>query len=129
MSTPVYYNGLICLLGDSAHATTPHQASGAGQCIEDSLILSRLLGKVKDPKNISLRSGHMIPFDALERRESSAPARRLARFIPSRTSRPEEDMNKITANLNERFLWIWEHDLEGDIKKATEELDKLIARA
>lgn len=52
MNTPVYYNGLICLLGDSAHATTPHQASGAGQCLEDSLILSRLLGKVQNTSDI-----------------------------------------------------------------------------
>jgi salicylate hydroxylase len=49
VSITTYYHGNICLLGDSAHATTPHQGAGAGQCLEDALILSRLLGLVDSP--------------------------------------------------------------------------------
>ncbi|RAL66883.1 hypothetical protein DID88_007665 [Monilinia fructigena] len=36
--------GRIVLLGDAAHASTPHQGAGAGQAIEDAFILSNLLG-------------------------------------------------------------------------------------
>jgi 2-polyprenyl-6-methoxyphenol hydroxylase-like FAD-dependent oxidoreductase len=37
-------NGRIVLLGDAAHATTPHLASGAGMAVEDALVLAKELG-------------------------------------------------------------------------------------
>lgn len=36
-------------MGDAAHATTPWQGSGGGMSIEDSLILSAVLGRAKSP--------------------------------------------------------------------------------
>ena len=36
-------NGRIVLLGDSAHATTPHLASGAGMAVESALVLAEEL--------------------------------------------------------------------------------------
>lgn len=38
-----WYKGRIVLVGDAAHATTPHMASGAGMAIEDALVLGREL--------------------------------------------------------------------------------------
>lgn len=34
-----WYSGRIVLIGDCAHATTPHMASGAGLAVEDGLVL------------------------------------------------------------------------------------------
>ncbi|KAJ3503878.1 hypothetical protein NLJ89_g8235 [Agrocybe chaxingu] len=39
-----FVHGNVAILGDAAHAMTPHQGSGAGQAIEDAYILSTLLG-------------------------------------------------------------------------------------
>lgn len=36
-------------MGDAAHCTTPWMAAGGGMCMEDSLILSTLLGRSKSP--------------------------------------------------------------------------------
>jgi len=36
--------GAICLLGDAAHAMTPNMGQGAGQSIEDALMLAQCLG-------------------------------------------------------------------------------------
>ncbi|KAI0435894.1 hypothetical protein F4803DRAFT_544062 [Xylaria telfairii] len=44
-----YVSGPICITGDAAHSTTPWQGSGGGMSIEDSLILSSLLGRTKVP--------------------------------------------------------------------------------
>ncbi|KAI0182210.1 salicylate hydroxylase [Xylaria flabelliformis] len=44
-----YISGPICIIGDAAHSTTPWQGSGGGMSIEDSLILSTLLGRAKTP--------------------------------------------------------------------------------
>lgn len=47
-----YYKGRMCLLGDAAHATTPHQGAGAGMCVEDALILASLLKDVDRVENV-----------------------------------------------------------------------------
>ncbi|KAI0881075.1 salicylate hydroxylase [Annulohypoxylon maeteangense] len=44
-----YVSGPICVTGDAAHSTTPWQGSGGGMSIEDSMILSTLLGRAKSP--------------------------------------------------------------------------------
>ncbi|KAI0146124.1 hypothetical protein GGR57DRAFT_479581 [Xylariaceae sp. FL1272] len=44
-----YVSGRACVIGDAAHATTPWHGSGGGMSIEDSLILSTLLGRAKTP--------------------------------------------------------------------------------
>ncbi|KAF2167241.1 hypothetical protein M409DRAFT_22668 [Zasmidium cellare ATCC 36951] len=40
---PTYAKGTICIVGDAAHATSPHHGAGAGFCIEDAAVLSDLL--------------------------------------------------------------------------------------
>ncbi|KZT72214.1 FAD/NAD(P)-binding domain-containing protein [Daedalea quercina L-15889] len=41
---PTYVSNKVALLGDAAHAMSPHQGAGAGQAIEDAFILAHLLG-------------------------------------------------------------------------------------
>ena len=38
---PPWHRGRAILIGDAAHATTPHLASGAGLAVEDALVLAR----------------------------------------------------------------------------------------
>jgi 2-polyprenyl-6-methoxyphenol hydroxylase-like FAD-dependent oxidoreductase len=38
-----WYKGRVVLIGDAAHATTPHMASGAGLAAEDGLVLAEEL--------------------------------------------------------------------------------------
>jgi 2-polyprenyl-6-methoxyphenol hydroxylase-like FAD-dependent oxidoreductase len=40
---PPWYRGRVLLIGDAAHATTPHMASGACIAIEDAVVLAELL--------------------------------------------------------------------------------------
>ncbi|KAJ4390891.1 hypothetical protein N0V93_004490 [Gnomoniopsis smithogilvyi] len=42
-----YASETLCVIGDAAHCTTPWMAAGGGMCMEDSLILSSLLGRSK----------------------------------------------------------------------------------
>ncbi len=39
-----WYRGRVLLIGDAAHPTTPHLASGAGIAVEDALVLAEELG-------------------------------------------------------------------------------------
>jgi salicylate hydroxylase len=49
IDAPTYAKGSVCLMGDAAHCMTSWQGSGAGQAIEDAMILHTLLEQVKDP--------------------------------------------------------------------------------
>jgi 2-polyprenyl-6-methoxyphenol hydroxylase-like FAD-dependent oxidoreductase len=40
-----WHKGRVVLIGDAAHATTPHLASGAGMAVEDALVLAEELGR------------------------------------------------------------------------------------
>lgn len=115
----------MALVGDVAHASTPHQGSGAGQCFEDALILSHLLGKVHN--DCDLQTAFQV-YDLICRPRgqeivrTSDEAGRLFTF-----SDPEygDDIAKIVENANKRFLWIWTHDLEADLKRAQSEFQRL----
>ncbi|OKL60059.1 hypothetical protein UA08_04735 [Talaromyces atroroseus] len=126
--TPTYYNDRICLLGDSAHATTPHQASGAGQCIEDALVMSHLLGLIQHRKHVPYA---FKVYDALRRPRAQKVVQTSQELgkIYTLTSPELTDMDSIVENLNHRFLWIWEHDIEGDLKTATEQFKALVEEA
>jgi 2-polyprenyl-6-methoxyphenol hydroxylase-like FAD-dependent oxidoreductase len=43
-----WFKGRVVLIGDAAHATTPHLASGAGLAVEDGLVLAAELAKNDD---------------------------------------------------------------------------------
>ena len=45
---PPWYRGRVVLIGDAAHATTPHLGQGAAQAIEDAVVLAELAGGADD---------------------------------------------------------------------------------
>jgi 2-polyprenyl-6-methoxyphenol hydroxylase-like FAD-dependent oxidoreductase len=44
---PPWYRGRVLLIGDAAHATSPHVGQGAAQAIEDAVVLGEELGSGK----------------------------------------------------------------------------------
>lgn len=118
--TPTYYVGRICLLGDSAHASSPSQAAGAGQGLEDSLILSRILGLVKNADQ--LEQAFQV-YDSIRRPRAQKVVQQSQEVLDAYFFHNPEigsDMQKITDDANVRLPLIWFHDLEADIKEAEE---------
>jgi 2-polyprenyl-6-methoxyphenol hydroxylase-like FAD-dependent oxidoreductase len=48
---PPWHRGRAILIGDAAHATTPHLASGAGLAVEDALVLGECLASEAAPED------------------------------------------------------------------------------
>ncbi|MCJ1253499.1 hypothetical protein MMC24_001311 [Lignoscripta atroalba] len=121
-----YYKGRICLLGDSAHASTPHQGAGAGMAMEDAFILSNLLGSVNSSADIE----HAFKaFDTVRRPRTQnlvTTSRAAGQLYDFEHDGIEDDLELIRRNLDTRYKWIWEHDLEEDLKKAKEILGERI---
>jgi salicylate hydroxylase len=133
LPAPTYVKGKVAILGDSAHASTPHQGQGAGMAFEDSLIMSHALGQV-----LGTASGASLAsvFDFDSKVEAAFRAydevRRPRTQKICSTSReagemleyvlPEigDDLSKMEANLATRMNWIWDLDLEAEVQRTVE---------
>lgn len=111
-----YFKGRVCLLGDAAHASTPHQGSGAGMAIEDAYILSNLL---VDVDRLEELEGAFQAYDAIRRPRTqklvttSRQAGMLYEF-----ELEGDDLVKLQRNLENRMGWIWNEDLEQELEDA-----------
>lgn len=47
-----WYNGRVLLIGDAAHATTPHMGQGAAQAVEDAVVLGELAASAADVQHV-----------------------------------------------------------------------------
>jgi salicylate hydroxylase len=119
---PTYYSTepLVCLVGDAAHASTPHQGAGAGMCIEDAYILSNVLSQCNSKTD--LKSAFRA-YDAVRRPRSqklvktSKEAGMLWEFEGEGVG---DDLEALEQNAVKRMDWIWDHDITEDLERARE---------
>jgi salicylate hydroxylase len=111
-----YTKGRVCLLGDAAHATTPHQGAGAGMCIEDAYILANL---VKEATNVGELTKAFGAFDQVRRErtqknvKTSQEAGQMYDFELF-----GDDLERIEESFQTRMRWIWDVDLEKQLEDA-----------
>ncbi|KHO01450.1 mannitol 1-phosphate dehydrogenase [Metarhizium album ARSEF 1941] len=125
VDTPTYTRGRIVLLGDVAHASTPHQGAGAGQCFEDALVLSHLLGEIRHVGEIPAA---LEVYDSICRpraQEIVRTSNETGLMYTMKHPQCKDDVAKIVANAKGRSQWIWTHDLKADLVKASRGLEKL----
>lgn len=111
-----YTKGCVCLLGDAAHATTPHQGAGAGMCIEDAYIMANL---IKEASTVEDVQKAFRVFDEVRRERTqknvitSKEAGMLYEF-----ELLGDDLDKIEENFRHRMDWIWNMDIKEQLKDA-----------
>jgi salicylate hydroxylase len=111
-----YFKGRVCLLGDAAHASTPHQGSGAGMAIEDAYILSNLLVDVDSLEELE---GAFQAYDAIRRPRTQklvATSRQAGMLYEFELE--GDDLVKVRRNIEGRMGWIWNEDLEQELEDA-----------
>ncbi|GJE93249.1 FAD-dependent monooxygenase [Phanerochaete sordida] len=114
MGLPTFVDGRVALVGDAAHAMTPHLASGAGQGVEDGLVLAALLASPHarpDTLPAVLRAYDAVrrPFsqDILKR---SYDAGTMLCLMSERTAGGKTgaaDLAGLNADLNDITRWAW----------------------
>lgn len=110
----------VAILGDAAHASTPHQGAGAGQAIEDAHVLSELLGnsRVKSAEDV------VAAFKAYD--ETRRP--RSQRVVTSSKENAYllclcmdgvgDDETKLRDTFQQRLHWLWDLDVQGQVEQA-----------
>jgi len=121
---PTYYKGRVCILGDAAHASSPHHGAGAGFAVEDCAFLSELLadGRVKSLRDLE---AVFATFDAHRRPRtqwSVQSSRRCADLYEWRAEGVGRDLKKIEQEVNERTAVVWYVDVRKMVDEAKEEL-------
>lgn len=117
---PTYYSTkpLICLVGDAAHASTPHQGAGAGMCIEDVYLLSGLLSTCKSRSDLA-KAAHA--YDAVRRPRSQKlvkTSREAGMLWEFEGDDIGDDLEALEQNALKRMDWIWNHDITEDLDRA-----------
>lgn len=117
---PTFYKGRVCIIGDAAHATSPHHGAGAGFCIEDSAILAELLKDDAVRSHADLEAV-FAAFDAVRRERCQwlvQSSRRIGDCYEWRASGVGRDFKKIESEINERLGIISDIDIEGVCEEA-----------
>ena len=110
--------GKICLLGDSAHASTPHHGAGAGMALEDALILSKLLASVNDVGGLE---SAFAAYDAVRRPRSQrlvASSRKIGEIYDFEDEVIGDNMEAMREHLEHAWDWIWNEDLGRQLENA-----------
>lgn len=113
-----YYRGRVCLLGDSAHASTPHLGAGAGMAFEDAYVLSNLLGTVEDAREVGkvFKCFHDV---RAKRTQNIIKASRKAGQVNSLQGEGiGDDFEKLRPDIEARYRWVWDFDLEATLVEA-----------
>ena len=125
---PRFHDGRVALLGDAAHASTPHQGAGLGQAIEDAHLLAELLSD----KSVATTSDAVIALQAYD----AVRRPRAQRVVATSTEHADmlcgnhdifatTDQDKIHQYWQDRFSWLWDVDPSVEAAKARRILAKL----
>ncbi|OCT53996.1 Salicylate hydroxylase [Cladophialophora carrionii] len=124
----VYLGGKAVLLGDAAHAMTPHQGAGAGQAIEDGYILGRALQdyfQSSSPKEGALEAWAKLYQDVrLPRAQKVQRGSRDAVEIYQAQADVMKDLPfdecvpEIHKRVINRMKWIWTDDIDAEYDQA-----------
>lgn len=115
-----YTRGRVAILGDAAHATTPFQGQGAGQAIEDALVLKTVLSKVQNSKQIP---NALMAYNQIRRPRAQRiveTSREFGRLLGMHLEGVGEDLEKMRELLETKMHWIWQRDQTAQLNGAVE---------
>ncbi|KAI0155215.1 hypothetical protein GGR57DRAFT_464579 [Xylariaceae sp. FL1272] len=121
-----YASGALCVMGDAAHATTAWQSSGGGMAIEDSMILSTLIGMAKNPAEARVA---LKVYDEVRRPRTQRiveSSRRTGTIILGNSEKTGLDW-KNEGNFLSRWDFIIDVDMQGHRDGAVEMMEAMLS--
>ncbi|KAG6046632.1 hypothetical protein E4U39_001182 [Claviceps sp. Clav50 group G5] len=123
---PTFAKGPVCLVGDAAHATSPHHGAGAGFCIEDAAVLAQLFAndKILDHRAVQVA---LAVYDACRRERASwlvQSSRHIGNTYEWIAEGIENDFTKIQEEIMRRNGVIANADIMAMCDEAKDEFCK-----
>jgi salicylate hydroxylase len=113
---PTFVKSRVALLGDAAHASTPHMGSGAGMAVEDAYILGNLLGVVEEKADIERA---FSAYNTVRRERGTGLVQRSRENgMMYDLELVGDDPAVLSKELEERMNWVWKFDITKDLRKA-----------
>ncbi len=118
--TPIWHKGLVCLMGDAAHATSPHVGQGAAMAIEDGIVLAKCLRDIQGTQKA------FEEFEKLRRSRTEKVVKMAQKYGDAfTTTNPIKKWfrNRMIPVMikrgNEPFDWIYSYKMDWDEKIIT----------
>lgn len=124
-----YVKGAMGVIGDAAHSTTPWQGSGGGMTIEDSLILSTLLGRASSTAEAVVA---LNVYDQLRRPRTQRiveSSRETGKNLAGKGSETGLDLGKLREKLLPRWDFIIDFDNEKHRDEALELMEAELTKS
>ncbi|RYO93874.1 hypothetical protein DL762_000829 [Monosporascus cannonballus] len=124
-ATPTYVNGIVCVIGDAAHATTPWQGSGAAMAFEDAVILKEVLGNITSSTDIK---APFKAYDAIRRPRCQRvidSSRETGLVLCGQHADAGLDPEKLRALLAPRWDFIYGLDMSAHKQEALHKLREM----
>lgn len=120
---PTFAKGRMCIIGDAAHAATPHHGAGAGLCFEDAAVLASLLADDKVQTSTDIEAA-FATFDTSRRKRSQWVVQKSRRGgdLYELPTEVENDVQKMAQELREILAVIWDFSIEDAIGEALDDL-------
>ncbi|KAM5533711.1 hypothetical protein V8D89_012584 [Ganoderma adspersum] len=124
---PFYTRDRVVLVGDAAHAMTPHQGAGAGQAIEDAYVLAEVLGHANTtianlPTALAAYESVRLPM-ANHVLQGSRQSGDMYEFNgPLR-----EDLTLLGPQIASQWDWLWQSTPQNERDRAFRMLTRLKA--
>lgn len=123
-AAPTYVRGCLCVAGDAAHTFSPARGSGAGQAIEDALLLRAVLAETHARDRIPAA---LAVYDLIRRPRRTmiaAMSSQGGRLLTGREPGVGLDIEKWRAQLSIWNKEIYDYDLESACAAAVQALNE-----
>ncbi|KAH9995011.1 salicylate hydroxylase [Xylariaceae sp. FL0662B] len=122
---PTYANGLVCIIGDAAHTTTPFQGSGASLALEDAMILGTLLENISSPNEISKAFQAFSDVRVGRCQQVIDSSRETGALYCGLDRRAGLDVTQLKKASSSKWEFIVSLDMEAHKSEAIQRLDEL----
>lgn len=118
----------VAILGDAAHASTPHQGAGAGQAIEDAHVLAELLGDSRVQTTGDVVAAFKA-YDEIRRPRSQrvvTSSKENAYLLCLCLDGVGDDEDKLKETFQSRLRWLWDLDMNAQAERAKESMFRIL---
>ncbi|KIK64011.1 hypothetical protein GYMLUDRAFT_71464 [Collybiopsis luxurians FD-317 M1] len=125
---PTYISENVVLIGDAAHASSPHQGTGAQQAIEDAYFLAELLGDPRTtldtlPRALRVYDSFRRPWTQQMSDKANANGRYFTLqydfdFAKGETAAIIDKLQEMFGLIQDEWEWCWTTTVEDSLKEA-----------